>query len=349
VAAPVSRHRWLLAAAIAIPSALAITFAALWFTRPPALDLSRYHYTPFATDAEPEINPSWSPDGKSIAYLKRVGRQYQLMLRALDAPVAVQLTKMPDGVDFLTGRPIWSPEGNRIFFIGRRPNRLWSVAVAGGEPQEVFPGMPINAASLSGDGKAFALWRQIRQDKKFSSSLWISSPAGAPPRKYEPAFGNDEAYQLNSIRFSPDGANIGLSFQKTGGTEFWLIPWPEGHSAPRRLFSNRHLTVVPQFDWMPDSKHLLMAMEGSLWAADTKGEILERVTAPPMGDDDSPAVSPDGHRIAFSSGNEDYDIVSVPLDGSPIQPILATARNESSALLVTFGPDGFYYRPIRAR
>src|ERR1700685_39014 len=82
VAAPVSRHRWLLAAAIATPAALAVLFAVLWFARPPGLDPSRYRYTPFATDAEPEINPSWSPDGKSIAYLKRVGRQYQLMLRA---------------------------------------------------------------------------------------------------------------------------------------------------------------------------------------------------------------------------------------------------------------------------
>ena len=55
VAEPASRHRWLLAAAIAIPVALAIFLAALWFTRPQALDLSSYRYTPFATDAEPEI------------------------------------------------------------------------------------------------------------------------------------------------------------------------------------------------------------------------------------------------------------------------------------------------------
>jgi Tol biopolymer transport system component/predicted Ser/Thr protein kinase len=330
VAAPVSRHRWLLAAAIAIPTALAVVFAFLWFARPPALDLSGYRYTPFATDAEPEVNPAWSPDGKSIAYLKRVGRQHQLMLRALDAPVAVQLTKMADGLLYDEGnRPTWSPEGNRIFFIGGRPVTLWSVAVAGGEPQEVFPGTPVAAASLSGDGKTFALWRHIRQDKKMSSSLWVSSPAGAPPRKYEPAFGIDEAYEANSIRFSPDGANIGLSFENTEGVEYWLIPWPEGHSAPRRLFLNR-LLRVPRFDWMPDSKRLLMAMEGSLWAADIKTEILERVTASPTGDETAPAISPDGHRIAFSSGNEDYDIVSVPLDGSPIQPILATARNELS-------------------
>jgi hypothetical protein len=94
VAAPVSRNRWLIFAAVAIPSALAVVFALLWFARPP-----RWTCQAIATRRSPptpnqRLILSWSPDGKSIAYLKRVGRQYQVMLRALDAPVPVQLTKM---------------------------------------------------------------------------------------------------------------------------------------------------------------------------------------------------------------------------------------------------------------
>jgi eukaryotic-like serine/threonine-protein kinase len=332
VAAPVSRHRWLLGAAIAIPTALAVVFAVLWFERTQALDLSGYHYTPFATDAEPEVNPAWSPDGKSIAYLKRVGRQYQLMLRALDAPVPVQLTKMPEGVYLdLGNRPIWSPDGSRIYFVGARPGRLWSVSVAGGEPQEVFPNTSVAAADLSKDGKAFALWRIIRQEKKTSASVWISSPAGAPPRLYQPApFEVEAGYNGTSIRFSPDGAHIGLSIFTSADSAFWLLPWPEGHSVPRRLFSKRSLPNAARFDWMPDSRHLVMAMEGGLWLGDSRTDHLERVTASATEGDDTPVVSPDGQRIAFSTGNPDYDIVSIPLDGSPPRPILATARNESA-------------------
>jgi len=332
VAAPGTRHRWWLAAAIAIPTVLSVLLAVLWFARPPGLDLSRYRYTPFATDAEPEINPSWSPDGKSIAYLKRVGRQYQVMLRALDAPVAVQLTKMADGAYADVGnRPMWSAEGNRIFFSGGRPAGLWSVGVAGGEPREVFPGLSVAAADLSKDGKSFALWRVIRQGEKTSASLWISSPAGAPPHQYQPApFEVDAGYTGTLIRFSPDGAHIGLSIYTSADSSFWLLPWPEGHSAPRRLFSKRTLPNAPRFDWMPDSRHLLMAMEGSLWLGDSRTDTLERVTASATEGDDTPAVSPDGQRIAFTTGNSDYDIVSIPLDGSPPRPILATARDESS-------------------
>jgi eukaryotic-like serine/threonine-protein kinase len=330
-AAP-GRGRWSMPVAVVVFGALAAVFAGLWFTRPQALDLSRYRYAPFATDAEPDINPSWSPDGRSIAYLKRMGREYQLMLRALDSPVPVQLTKMPDGLYEDPGnRPIWSPEGNRIYFIGGWPDTLWSVGVAGGEPQQVFPGMLLAAAALSGDGKTLALWRIIRQEKNISASLWISSPVGAPPRKYEPApFEVDAWYTDTSIRFSPDHAHIALSIDNSAKPEFWLIPWPDGHAAPRKLFLKHNLTDPSRFDWMPDSKHLLMAMEGGLWAGDSERETLVRLTASPVGSDDTPAVSPDGQRIAFSTENEDFDIVSIPLDGSPPRPILATARNEFS-------------------
>ncbi|MGD0133011.1 MAG: hypothetical protein ABSE57_13245 [Bryobacteraceae bacterium] len=73
-----------------------------------------------------------------------------------------------------------------------------------------------------------------------------------------------------------------------------------------------------------------MAMDGSLWLGDIRKDTLERVTASATEGDHTPAVSPDGQRIAFSTGTPDYDIVSIPLDGSPLRPILATARIESS-------------------
>ena len=60
-------------------------------------------------------NPEWSPDGRQIAFISRVGASDQLFV--LDAGVpgpAQQLSSITDGV----GLPKWSPDGKRIAFLG---------------------------------------------------------------------------------------------------------------------------------------------------------------------------------------------------------------------------------------
>ena len=50
-----------------------------------SIDLAAYRFAPFANDHEPEAEAAWSPDGKSIAYLKMIAGIPQLMVRALDS------------------------------------------------------------------------------------------------------------------------------------------------------------------------------------------------------------------------------------------------------------------------
>ena len=47
-------------------------------------------FIPFATDPEMEAFPVFSPDGKSIAYIK----DFQVFVRALDAATPTQLTQI---------------------------------------------------------------------------------------------------------------------------------------------------------------------------------------------------------------------------------------------------------------
>jgi serine/threonine protein kinase len=178
-----SGGRWLVPALAAAVVALAALLVALYLARPEPLDLSAYKFKPFATDAEVEELSSWSPDGKSAAYLKTVDGQPQVMVRSLDAPSPTQLTRLPSGV-YGYAAPFFSPDGERVYFIASEA--LWSVAVVGGEPQEVLKA-PMYAAALSPDGKTLAFWQGYDEAGKRYGSVWISSPPGAPPRKYEPA------------------------------------------------------------------------------------------------------------------------------------------------------------------
>jgi len=60
-------------------------------------------------------SPEWSPDGRSLAFVSRVGAADQLfVLDVTTGAAAQQFSSVPDGV----GLPRWSPDGKRIAFLG---------------------------------------------------------------------------------------------------------------------------------------------------------------------------------------------------------------------------------------
>lgn len=323
------RRRWLAPLlAAALPSALALF---LYLTRPAPLDLSRYKFTPVATDPEPEGGGSWSPDGRSIAYKKRFSTGPQIMIRRLDSPTPVQLTKFPGGIN---GEAFFSSGGERIYFIAS--GELWSIAVVGGEPRPVFlshtsPG--IHAAAISPDGKTLACWRDYKENGKVYSSVWISAPPGTPLRKYEPApFRLEIPTVPDYLHFSPDGSKIVYAgYKKNQVGWMWMLPWPDGPRVrPRQLFPTFAFTGADPFGWLPDSRHLCFGDFG-LWLGDTRTGKTIRLTASADSEADEPAVSPAGDRILFTTGADgDHDIVEIPLDGAAPRPLIATARNEMS-------------------
>ena len=54
-------------------------------------------------------------------------------------------------------------------------------------------------------------------------------------------------------------------------------------------------------------------------------------------EEQSPSVSPAGDRIAFAAGGNDFDLVRIPIDGSDVQTLLASARSETRP---TWSPTG---------
>ena len=328
---PPRPRRWLLMVTVALALA-ALASIALLLTRPPrGADLAAYRFTPLATDAQPQQGAAWSPDGKNIAYVRDVaGRDDQIMVRSLDSPVPAMLAT--------AGNPrslFWSPDGTRVFFVAG--DGIWSVSRGGGEKQPVLRGH-YDAATLSPDGKAMALWLSSSEPDKSEPKIWISSPPGSAPRQYEPVvFQSVGTFTPVFLRFSPDGKQILASLTQGAGPELWLLPFPDGGKAsgkPRRiLVKSLAGGDIPNVNWMPDSRRAVISFSPAshsapqLWIADTRQETMAALTAG-EGERNSPAVSPDGKKIAFDSSDSNLDIVEIPLAGGPVQPLLATSRNE---------------------
>ena len=55
-----------------------------------------------------------------------------------------------------------------------------------------------------------------------------------------------------------------------------------------------------------------------------------------------PSVSADGTRVAYTTGDLDYDLVEIPLDGSPIRPLLASRLPEHSVHYSPRAPEFAY-------
>lgn len=80
-----------------------------------------------------EDHPTWSPDGKTIAYTTDLSGEQQIAVRPAEGGAEKILTHFERGF-FYT--PRWSPNAERLAFSDNE-HRLWWVPVAGGEPVQV--------------------------------------------------------------------------------------------------------------------------------------------------------------------------------------------------------------------
>jgi serine/threonine protein kinase len=332
--------KWIWRGAAAALGALLIGLAIPHLLEREPIELANYHLTPFATDQEPEFEAAWSPDGKSVAYLKTIDGIPQLMVRALDSASPVQLTHQQDEVT----QAFWSPDSSLLYYVSRHVKRnsaVWEISPAGGRAKRIF--QSLGAAAISPDGKSLAIWQGHSENGvKVGGSVGISSPPGTAPKRYMPEpYGNAELSLDDRLWFSPDGKSILLA-AGANPTEFWLLPFPAGSAAPRRLFTNMDLGIGARASWMPDSRHAVLSFGAglggahSLWMADLKNETLRRLTAATLGHD-QPSVAPDGRGMAFTTVADDYDLVTLPLDGSTPRSLTANSRNELSP---SWSPDG---------
>jgi eukaryotic-like serine/threonine-protein kinase len=127
------------------------------------------------------------------------------------------------------------------------------------------------------------------------------------------------------MRFSPDGKTI-LLFRsgENNKRESWLLPYPAGGRPPRLVVPNlAPLEMPPSFGWMPDSRHIVVAMSNEanygpthLWMADVQSNELNSLTNGTT-DEYRPAIAPDGKSLLLTQISENVDIVSLSvLDGS---------------------------------
>jgi Tol biopolymer transport system component len=284
-------------------------------------------YSRFATEADAEQTPAWSPDGRTIAYSRVTDGLVQIFVRNLDSDNARQLTT--DG----GFRPFWWPNSDRIGYLG--PGGIWTVSAVGGQPTLLKQGY-FHDATLSPDG-TLAAWRVVTGDGVTTATVVVASPADSEFVEYTPApFKLTENMTTNAVAFSPDGSELLLAaFDPNAVRRLWRLPMPMGRGEPVEIATPLRRT----FDvaWLPDNRRFVAvaAPEGSaesqLWLVDARTGKTTPLTSG-LVTLSSPTVW--GERVVVTAGQSDYDLVELPLDGTPVRDVFATGTNEVSGVWI---------------
>jgi serine/threonine protein kinase len=340
VPAPVGRPRglrpWL------VPTgAVVLSAAAIWYFRqappePPPEPV------PLTTDAGRAYEPTFSPDGNSIAYSWNGEHQdnYDIYVRVIGTATALRITsdREPDL------SPAWSPDGRSIAFIRRpqlSPASVILVPPLGGHERKLAEIGGLGSICWSPDSK----WLFVEERSNDLESLYaLSVETGETKKLTNPPPGSRGD---RDPAVSPDGQT--LAFVRTlasGQGDLYVAPF-RGYTAlgqPVRVTYTGQITSRPV--WLRNGNELVVA--GGVMG----NPVLARVAAKEKSEPvrigyagvllEAPALSADGHRLAYARLIQDTNIwrVRVPdRPGEMVRPeeFISSTRHDFNP---RYSPDG---------
>ncbi|HXJ65974.1 MAG TPA: S9 family peptidase [Actinomycetota bacterium] len=242
----------------------------------------------------------------------------------------------PGDVGELTGAqdPRVSPDGQQVAYVVWRIDRdaneyrsaVWIAPLAGGgEPRQFTSGTKRDGSPRwSPDGSSMAFTSNRESD---AAQVYVMPVAGGEPRKL-----TDLKEDSHQLAWSPDGTRIAFAARVPDGAY--------EESDPKKRTPRRFTRLQYKLDnegWTGDRRT-------HLFVVDADGGAPARQLTDGDFEDDGPAWSPDGSKIAFASARDDdwdttvvRDIYVVDADGG--EPELRT-HQDGYAALPSWSPDG---------
>jgi hypothetical protein len=208
------------------------------------------------------INPTWSPDGKRLAFSADADNKSQIYIVNADGSQLTRITK--SSTDLAAGRlgsdPIWSPDGRRIAFTVSPDfpltNANWDVYVVeiAGSGLMRLTDNPARDGLIdwSPDGTKILFWSERDSGK---TNIYVMNADGSNQKQLTNGKFDDSA------NWSPDGKRIVF----VSGNDRQLYVMNVDGSERARLTENLGNIFNPV--WSPDSQYLIFASFSDIWQA----------------------------------------------------------------------------------
>jgi len=259
-----------------------------------------------------ERYPSWSPDGKKIAFVSNIDGDSEIYIMNVDGSNQTNLTENP-AVDL---HPTFSPDGMRIAFDSDRDgNREIYVMNADGSDQIRLTNEPAAeyAPSWSPDGKKIA----FHSNRDGNLEIYTMNADG-----YNQTNLTENPAVDAWPSWSPDGSRITFNSRRDGNPEVYIMNI-DGYNTTR-LTDNPANDWIPS--WSPDGTRIVFFSDRDgnyeIYTMNTDGSDLIRLTNNPAVDD-CPSWSPDGQKIAFPS-DRDFNLEIFVMDADGSNPVNLT-------------------------
>jgi Tol biopolymer transport system component/DNA-binding winged helix-turn-helix (wHTH) protein len=333
--------------------------------RPTQYSLARLTFDPGL-----QTEPTWSADGRFIAYTSDRSGNFDIWVQQVDGGNQLQITHSP-AHDW---QPDWSPDGtNLVFRSEREGGGLFVVPVLGGLERKVSSFGYYPRWSPDGSKILFSDSSMPTPPVKVASKLYLATLDGEAPREVllpDFSVGFDGLF---SVCWHPDSQRISFVAKHAKlGWGFWTVPLAGGPPVKSEVMPAVEKQLEGfyyNFRWAPSGKEIYFEMifrgVTNLWKVVVDPATLRWVAGPQRlttgsGIDTEMAVSRDGKRLAFSTRTETIRVWSLPFnartgqikgEGRPltapgIVPIFSDLSPDGKKLVFTAGRLGSQKREL---